>query len=133
LAKLAELGINIGKFQVSSAIRVVFDEQKAEKLAALAQYNEPTYLHQVVALKEDGSFEKFTDLGDALIAAQTVSYQEWRVHFTYLCLSNIMDFCHQPETILLKHWLCINKSLPPIISKSKHTHGECCPQRCKRL
>lgn len=81
LAKLEQLGIKIGKFQVSSAIRVVFDEQKAEKLAALAQYNEPTYLHQVVALKEDGSFEKFTDLGDALNAAQTVSYQEWRVHF----------------------------------------------------
>jgi sugar phosphate isomerase/epimerase len=55
--KLNELGIKVGKIQISSAIKVDFTSDAAAKLQAIVQYDEPTYLHQVVALRTDGKFD----------------------------------------------------------------------------
>jgi hypothetical protein len=51
------------------------------RIEALKQYEEPTYLHQVKALKKDGSFVQFKDLGEALAQYTDGVYDEWRVHF----------------------------------------------------
>ncbi len=81
LAALHAQGINVGKIQISAALQLDFDQQTAEKLAMLKQYDEPTYLHQVVAKKADGSLQKFADLGFALATTEQESYQQWRIHY----------------------------------------------------
>lgn len=80
IEKLEGEGLKVGKIQISSALKVDFSNQTDEKLAVIAQYNEPTYLHQVVAQKNDGSFMKFPDLSEA-IAGFDNTIQSWRVHF----------------------------------------------------
>jgi hypothetical protein len=81
LQELAEKNISIGKIQISSALRVDLRENASARIEALKQYEEPTYLHQVKALKKDGSFEQFKDLVEALAQYEEGIYNEWRVHF----------------------------------------------------
>ncbi len=81
LQELAEKNISIGKIQISSALRVDLRKDASARIEALKQYEEPTYLHQVKALKKDGTFEQFKDLGEALAQYQDGVYDEWRVHF----------------------------------------------------
>lgn len=80
LRKLEAEQIKVGKIQISSALKVDFSTQIEEKLSVIAQYNEPVYLHQVVAQKKDKGFVKYTDLTEA-IAAFDESIDSWRVHF----------------------------------------------------
>ena len=80
LAKLESEQLKVGKIQISSALKVDFTNQANEKLEVIAQYNEPIYLHQVVAQKKDSSFVKFPDLNEA-IAGFDKSMSSWRVHF----------------------------------------------------
>jgi hypothetical protein len=49
--------------------------------AAFAAFNEPTYLHQVIAHRKDGSFLRYRDLPEALADAENPSVKEWRAHF----------------------------------------------------
>jgi hypothetical protein len=81
LTELVEKNISIGKIQISSALRVDLRTHALARIEALKQYEEPTYLHQVKALKKDGSYVSFKDLGDALAQYQDGIYDEWRVHF----------------------------------------------------
>ena len=80
ITKLDTEKLKVGKIQISSALKVDFSTQAEEKLEVIAQYNEPIYLHQVVAQKNDGSFIKFPDLSEA-IAGFDNSIKSWRVHF----------------------------------------------------
>lgn len=79
--KLKSLGIKVGKIQISSAIKVDFTTDAEAKLKALAQYDEPTYLHQVVALRADGKFDKYPDLKQAIDDFKVDKHTQWRVHF----------------------------------------------------
>ena len=81
LQELAEKNISIGKIQISSALRVDLRQDANARIEALKQYEEPTYLHQVKALKKDGNYEQFKDLGEALVQYKDGIYDEWRVHF----------------------------------------------------
>lgn len=74
LAALRSAGVRIAKVQVSSALRAVGDE-----VAALARFDEPVYLHQVVARDADGALHRYDDLGD--FARAGVAAVEARVHF----------------------------------------------------
>lgn len=76
-------GIKIGKIQISAALKALFgdDEQREKVINAFEQFNEPTYLHQVIARKNDGSKEYFADLPPALEKADYASVAEWRSHF----------------------------------------------------
>ncbi|MER0437847.1 metabolite traffic protein EboE [Emticicia sp. W12TSBA100-4] len=78
--KLGIEGLKVGKIQISSALKVDFASDAEEKLKVIAQYNEPTYLHQVVAQRKDGSFQKFPDLTEA-IEGLDENIHSWRVHF----------------------------------------------------
>ncbi|WP_337040686.1 metabolite traffic protein EboE [Emticicia sp. 17c] len=80
IAKLDAEQLKVGKIQISSALKVDFSSQAEEKLSVIAQYNEPVYLHQVVAQKHDGSFVKYPDLNEA-IAGFNTDISSWRVHF----------------------------------------------------
>jgi hypothetical protein len=81
IAELKTKNIPVGKIQISSALRVDLRNQEAAKLEELKKYQEPVYLHQVKALRKDGTYEEFKDLDKAFAAYQPNTYDEWRVHF----------------------------------------------------
>ncbi|GGB91463.1 metabolite traffic protein EboE [Dyadobacter sediminis] len=80
LQSLAETGIQVGRIQVSSALKVNFSNEKEIKLKAIENFNEPVYLHQVVARNSDNSKKHYPDLDKAL-SDWNESQEEWRVHF----------------------------------------------------
>jgi hypothetical protein len=48
---------------------------------AFRQFNESTYLHQVVARQENGTLQRYPDLPEALSDAGNAMTREWRSHF----------------------------------------------------
>lgn len=83
LDKLKDYGLRVGKIQISAALKAEFPApENGEREAvrqAFAQFNEPTYLHQVVARTKSDELLRFKDLPDALAADNTSV--EWRSHF----------------------------------------------------
>jgi sugar phosphate isomerase/epimerase len=79
LDRLAAAGIAIHKIQLSTGLRL--PEPSEESLRALAHYDEPVYLHQVVARSRGGQLTRFTDLPQALQDREARKAAEWRVHF----------------------------------------------------
>lgn len=82
--ELEKQQIKIGKIQISSALKAAMpnDQNKREAVKnSLSVFNESTYLHQVVALKNDGSFKRYPDLPEALQEVHDPSVKEWRSHF----------------------------------------------------
>lgn len=81
---LRQKNIRIGKIQISAALKARLSSSTAERgevMNAFKRFNESTYLHQVIALQQDGSFKKYRDLPDALKDAANPSAIEWRSHF----------------------------------------------------
>jgi hypothetical protein len=74
LAALRDAGVRIAKVQVSSALRAV-----GEEVASLSRFDEPVYLHQVVARDAEGALHRYDDLGDFVRAGRAA--EEVRVHF----------------------------------------------------
>ena len=82
--ELQKKGIQIGKIQISAALKAKLPASVSERTAVLAQlgrFDEPTYLHQVIARKNDGSLLRYPDLSDALTAGENPEVEEWRAHF----------------------------------------------------
>ena len=80
LGALREAGIPVHKLQLSAALRV--PSVSPEARAALAAFDEPTYLHQVVSRRGDGGgLRRLPDLGAALARGPDADGEEWRVHF----------------------------------------------------
>lgn len=78
IAALRDAGIPIHKLQLSAALRIPA-VGPAER-AALAAFDEPTYLHQVIRRTPDG-LKPFVDLPQALALGDVADGEEWRVHF----------------------------------------------------
>jgi len=76
LGLLSQAGVRIGKVQVSSSLRA-----RAGQIAGLRRFDEPTYLHQVVARRADGSLERWDDLPLFLAEPSLAAFEECRVHF----------------------------------------------------
>jgi hypothetical protein len=81
IAELKAKNIPVGKIQISSALRIDLRDQEEAKIDELKKYREPVYLHQVKALRKNGTYEEFKDLDEAFEAYQPDTYDEWRVHF----------------------------------------------------
>lgn len=77
---LSENSIQIGRIQISSALRVKFSNQTTETLDLIASFKEPTYLHQVVVKSANGELHSYPDLPEALLIGAKPS-EEWRIHF----------------------------------------------------
>ena len=75
--------IKVGKIQISAALKAQLgaDEEREKVINAFKEFNEPTYLHQVIAKKKDGALQYFADLPPALELANDPSMVEWRSHF----------------------------------------------------
>ncbi|GAB3890010.1 metabolite traffic protein EboE [Spirosoma agri] len=83
LDKLKEFGLRVGKIQISAALKAEFPVETADREVvkmAFDQFNEPTYLHQVVARTQANELRRFPDLPQAL-AAFNEDHAEWRAHF----------------------------------------------------
>jgi hypothetical protein len=87
LARYRSAGIKIGKVQVSSALRVAFDDltnaAQQEAFAKLGSFDEARYLHQTTIRHTAGNPVFFTDLAPALASVTEAHLPtgEWRVHF----------------------------------------------------
>lgn len=83
LDKLKTYGLRVGKIQISAALKAEFPADKSGRqriIESFKEFNEPTYLHQVVARTNTGELLRFPDLPEAL-AAFDDSHTEWRSHF----------------------------------------------------
>lgn len=84
LAELKEQGIRVGRIQISAALKGDMAPNPVDRgrvVDAFRQFNESTYLHQVVSRQEDGTFERYPDLPQALQDANNAMTREWRSHF----------------------------------------------------
>lgn len=82
IAALRAAGITIPKVQLSSALRIA--SVTPETRSALALFDEPVYLHQVIARDPKNPTRRLTrhvDLPEALAELDSFMGQEWRVHF----------------------------------------------------
>ena len=84
IEQLRSLGIKTGKIQISAALKSVVPESPGERknfIEAFKQFNEPVYLHQVVARKKDKKLLRYPDLNVALDDALNPEVTEWRAHY----------------------------------------------------
>lgn len=112
-AWLRASGVRIGKIQVSSALRAAGPE-----IDALERFDEPTYLHQVVARLSNGTLLRYTDLPEFL-AAWTgrgagflrASIEECRVHFHVPIFAEHLGPCGTTR-FFLEEMLACQQPLP---------------------
>lgn len=83
IKELAEKNIKVGKIQISAALKVPMPavDERGEVINAISKYNEPTYLHQVIAKCKDSSLIRYPDLPEALADSANPNVIEWRAHF----------------------------------------------------
>ena len=82
--RFAANGIRVGKVQVTAGLKCAIpgDGKARRALArALKSLAHSPYLHQVTALRDDGTLCQYRDLGEALPRLPAVRDREWRVHF----------------------------------------------------
>jgi hypothetical protein len=82
--ELEAKGIKVGKIQISAALKADLPDDATSRQAikeAFERFNEPTYLHQVVAWITGGNVLRYPDLPDALADIQNPLAEQWRAHF----------------------------------------------------
>jgi hypothetical protein len=110
LNELKKNNISIGKVQISSALKINLENYRQEKIRRLNIFNEPIYLHQVIAIDSQNVLHKFKDLPDALNQLKNKKFKECRVHFhipvfseNYELLSSTQDAITQTLSAYNKH------------------------------
>ncbi len=81
---LEQKGLKVGKIQISAALKAGLPQQQAERkliLDAFEKFNEPTYLHQVIAKTSNSELLRYRDLPSALSDGMNAEVTEWRAHF----------------------------------------------------
>jgi hypothetical protein len=81
IEQLRSLGIKTGKIQISAALKASLVNDRAAALQAFTAFNEPVYLHQVIARMENGNLVSYPDLPVALADQAATSAAEWRAHY----------------------------------------------------
>jgi len=82
--ELEQKGIRVGKIQISAALKKEMSNDETQRKnikEAFAKFNEPVYLHQVVAKKDDDELLRYPDLPEALQDYNNNEVIEWRAHF----------------------------------------------------
>lgn len=83
LHRFKDAGVRIGKTQISAALKAQFDNrpQRNAVVERLRQFEETTYLHQVIEKEKDGTVRQYRDLPDAFDAKYDGNSKEWRIHY----------------------------------------------------
>jgi sugar phosphate isomerase/epimerase len=89
LDQLQKAEIRIAKVQLSAGLRL--PELSPKTLDALRAFDEPVYLHQVVARQSSGALLRFVDLAEAFASAEALGADEWRVHFHVPLYTETLD------------------------------------------
>ncbi|MGJ7029651.1 metabolite traffic protein EboE [Niabella hirudinis] len=83
-ALLQKSGIGIGKIQISAALKAGFTSKKDHNklvVAAVKNFLEPTYLHQVISRNKQDEKALYPDLPEALKHSKDPHTREWRIHY----------------------------------------------------
>jgi hypothetical protein len=80
LETMRKHGLLIGKLQISAALKALLPADRAPVIDAFKAFNEPTYLHQVIARTTTG-YLHYPDLPQAISDADNPTVKEWRSHF----------------------------------------------------
>lgn len=123
LDRLAEVGIKVGRIQVSSALKVDFSSDADKKFEAIQQFDEPVYLHQVVAETNDGK-KYYPDLPEAIADYKADEQKEWRVHFHVPLFIESYGVLDSTQQAIVKT-LAIHKEKPfsPCMEVETYTWG----------
>nr|YP_009551192.1 hypothetical protein [Vischeria sp. ACOI 3415]QAA12125.1 hypothetical protein [Vischeria sp. ACOI 3415] len=79
---LNQIGVKIGKIQISSALHLKLDQYEQNFLInKLNKFKDNVYLHQVTEKKSNGYLYKYRDLSEAISNLNKNRTSEWRVHF----------------------------------------------------
>lgn len=98
--KLREKSISIGKIQVSAALKILFDCENSDDVwETLAQFDEPTYLHQVTE-KQGNKVSTYKDL-PALLKDKR-QFTELRAHFHVPIFLEKFKALHSTQDHILK-------------------------------
>jgi hypothetical protein len=84
IALIKSMGIKTGKIQISAALKADMpSEMQQRKLVsdAFSRFNEPVYLHQVVAKQKNEQLLRYADMPDALADAENPAVVSWRSHY----------------------------------------------------
>jgi len=84
IEQIRSLGIKTGKIQISAALKSPMPEiieDRKNFIEAFQKFNEPVYLHQVIARKKDGNLLSYPDLNVAIDDALNPDVKEWRAHY----------------------------------------------------
>jgi hypothetical protein len=104
LKRFNEIGIRVGKIQISSALKVSLPEDVTARATLgeqLSAFDEPVYLHQVIQRNWDGTFTRYGDLPEALPHIADPNAAEWRIHFHVpVFLDHYEAFGSTQETIV---------------------------------
>lgn len=82
--ELEEKGLKVGKIQISAALKAALPQNQDLRqpiLEAFAKFDEPTYLHQIIAKTNSGALLRYRDLPGALNDGENTEVEEWRAHF----------------------------------------------------
>ena len=108
LAQLNAANINIVKVQVSSALRA-----SGAEIAELMQFNEPVYLHQVVAKTHQKLLERFEDLPEFQKRLQQgAEFSECRAHFHVPIFLAHLGYCGTTRFFLEDFLPKLNVNIP---------------------
>ncbi len=122
LAAYDAVGVQVGKVQVSSAVRAQFDDADGDVVrAALGRFREERYLHQTMVRTAQSAEPVFyEDLPDALAVATPAG--EWRVHFHVPIfldrLGPLWTTAHEIDT-----WLLLVRDRPEICHFEVETYA----------
>ena len=109
LKLLAEAGVQVAQAHVTCALRVPGGE-----LRRIERFSEPTYLHQTVGRRGDGSLVRFTDLPAAL-AADARDVEEWRVHFHVPVFAPKLGDCDTTQPQLVEMLQALPRETPLVV------------------
>lgn len=109
---LQNRGIKIGKIQISAALKAKMNSPERKSIRqSFEKFNEPTYLHQVVAKLTDGKLLRYPDLPKALKEIENPLMQEWRAHFHVPVFAEKFDVLSSTQDEI-KEVLLLQKARP---------------------
>ncbi|MCZ4223822.1 metabolite traffic protein EboE [Pedobacter rhodius] len=112
--ELKAKGISVGKIQISAALKAKLPEAVSARIAVineLAHFDEPTYLHQVIAKQNDRNLIRYPDLSNALADKKNKNSTEWRAHFHVPIFIEDMGIIQSTQSDI-KAVLDYHKSMP---------------------
>jgi hypothetical protein len=111
-----QVGIQIGKVQASSALKVIFPQTREERkplLEALEPFAKSPYLHQVAQQNRDGTLRQYRDLPEAFLSILDDQLAQWRIHVhvpifidRYVALFSTQDELIETLRLLVQKRFC---------------------------